>query len=1342
MIHPNRDFSNHHHNSLLDHVELNVAAQWPQCTSQAYTASLVDRGPLISEPSSTAVYQICLDIPAAACVWMRSHLIERRSPRTTKTEIDSNKAREKQASFFLLFVSPLQPPQAPSAPLLTSILPLCCSSPCFLVFTRVSVSGLRGLSSTPLSFFTCWGFIGLHLPLSECLNQKLLCLLVFARVCCTSSPSTVLIFRRRINFDSPQIFHLDNHLTAQERAHFTFRHHPMATAGAIHDESWTVKADELVDFFKRRDEGDGQSLKELRNKYNGPEGLAQLLKSDAKHGLSAEEVPSAYAARKEIYGINIIPEKSPRTYFDFLFDALSDRTLIILIVAAVLSIGLETGFPPPGASRAIAWIEGVAILIAVALVSNVTAANDTIKDRRFRQLTAISEDRKVRCIRGGQWSVISVNDLLVGDIVSVETGDRVPADIVLFEYQGLRSDESSMTGESDTVKKNKENPWLLSGCSISEGTGKGVVICVGPQSQWGLIKASLDQEERKTPLQEHLNDLAENIGKAGLAAATITLIGLFIRWAVLTFPPGQPHVWNSYYLGEWIRFVIIAIVIIVVAVPEGLPLAVTLSLAYSMFKMMKDQNLVRHLAACETMGGATQICSDKTDELTGAGTLTQNRMTVVRLWAAGVKLEDQPKDKSAFTPKILELLNDGVCINSSAAIQNKDTEKPEFVGLKTECALLMMASNLGTDYETVRSRGNVARAWPFSSKLKRMSTAVRTEDKIRLYTKGASEVILDLCTHQFNADGSVKSMSEENREMLNNLINTWASQGLRTLTLAARELPKETEFSDEGECPYESNLTLIGIVGIQDPLRPEVPNSIMMCQRAGITVRMLTGDNILTAKQIGKSCGILTEEGIAMEGPDFRKLSVEKMDRIIPRLQIIARCSPEDKLTLVKRLIELGEVVAVTGDGTNDVPALCEADVGFAMGISGTEVAKDACDIILLDDNFSSIERAVMWGRGVYDAIRKYVTRNFTGISLTSPRFIQFQLTVNIVAVTVAFVGAVSGGDSPLQPVQMLWVNLIMDTMAALALATEKPTMELFNRPPHGRHSPLITWRMWRHIAGHAIVQLGVMGWLYYGGSQVSFFEYNEPHESEIGTRFADQAAYEVEERNYETRRSTVIFNTFVFMQLFNELNARKLEDELNMLKDIKSSYLFIGIFFITAIVQAIIVEFGGEFSKTTHLNAKTWAVCLALGFLSIPVGILLRFIPVPADKERTSAPPEYVADEAELTLMEDVRKEEAARSRRPSKSSRAHEPSDTLVDNYFPPSSPRRTPKGNWAYAKRILWQVQVVAAFRKPSPKLISGRGAAHACLVQARVQALSIPGRPPTLLYRYLARCDSSD
>eukprot|EP01117_Protostelium_nocturnum_P004102 TRINITY_DN1538_c0_g1_i1.p1 TRINITY_DN1538_c0_g1~~TRINITY_DN1538_c0_g1_i1.p1 ORF type:complete len:677 (+),score=265.91 TRINITY_DN1538_c0_g1_i1:189-2219(+) len=668
--------------------------------------------------------------------------------------------------------------------------------------------------------------------------------------------------------------------------------------------SWSITAEELADLVKNRDSG---SEKDLANVHGGVEGLAKKINSDAKTGLPTSEASTEYSARREAFGNNYIPNRPPIGYFTFLKAALSDHTLIILMIAAVVSIGLGTGFPAPGESRSIAWVEGFAILVAVAVVSNVTATNDTLKDRKFRQLTAITEDRKVRVVRGGESTIVPINDILAGDVVLVETGDFIPADLILIEGSSLRSDESSMTGESDAVKKNAANPWLLSGCTITEGSGKGLAVATGVRSQWGQIKAATqDREESKTPLQEHLETLAENIGKLGVLIAVLTLIGLFIRWGIDTFKTQGVSGWNSYYLGQWVRFLITAITIIVVAVPEGLPLAVTLALAYSMLKMMKDQNLVRHLAACETMGGATNICSDKT------GTLTQNRMTVVKLWAGKV-IEEQPKDKTILNEHTLQLLNEGACINSTAFIQKRDSEKPEFIGLKTECALLMMANNLGTDYEKVRNELKIVKAWPFSSRLKRMSTIIQREEGMRIYTKGASEVILEICNQHMTDSGTVNNLTPELKAQLNKQIDAWASQGLRTLTLAYKELPSDTLIPEEGECPYEENLILIGIVGIQDPLRPEVSSSIATCRKAGITVRMVTGDNLLTAKQIAKECGILTEGGEALEGPVFRKLTLDQMDSIIPRLQVIARCSPEDKLTLVKRLIHHGEVVAVTG---------------------------------------------------------------------------------------------------------------------------------------------------------------------------------------------------------------------------------------------------------------------------------------------------------------------------------------------------------------------------------------------------------------------------------------------
>jgi len=418
------------------------------------------------------------------------------------------------------------------------------------------------------------------------------------------------------------------------------------------------------------------------------------------------------------------------------------------------------------------------------------------------------------------------------------------------------------------------------------------------------------------------------------------------------------------------------------------------------------------------------------------------------------------------------------------------------------------------------------------------------------------------------------------------VINRYATQGLRTICTAYGVLDSKKILDDE---PPEQGLTCIAILGIKDPVRDEVPEAVALCQKAGIVVRMVTGDNIETAKQIARECGIYDEDngGIAMEGPAFRVLSPKKMDEVLPKLQVLARSSPTDKHTLVSRLKQLGEVVAVTGDGTNDAPALKEAHVGFSMGITGTEVSKEASDIILMDDNFSSIVKAVMWGRNVYDSIRK---------------FLQFQLTVNLVAVGVAFIGAISDehGESPLKPVQLLWVNLIMDTMAALALATEVPTADLLNRLPYGKNDNLITKQMWRNIIGQATYQFIVsLGMLY------------------VGPHFLG-----VEEGS--VRHLTLIFNSFVMCQLFNEINSRKLGKEINVFSGIFSNKIFVGVMIFTIFAQFLMVEYGGEFMGTYPLTAREWGICVAIGAGGLFVGLLLHSVfaaPPEIPKPRVVAP-------------------------------------------------------------------------------------------------------------------------
>jgi Ca2+-transporting ATPase len=625
--------------------------------------------------------------------------------------------------------------------------------------------------------------------------------------------------------------------------------------------------------------------------------------------------------------------------------------------------------------------------------------------------------------------------------------------------------------------------------------------------------------------------------------------------------------------------------------------------------MLKDNNLVRVLAACETMGNATTVCSDKT------GTLTQNKMTIVAGTfgssfrfiqdppANRVDLSDIKTVSEKVPAPIIKLISQGISVNSTAFETADENGEKQFVGNKTETALLQFARNIGSDnFETLRTAWPIEQVFPFSSKRKAMATVIRiphpTEEGrfiYRAHVKGASEILVENCNQilTLNAakykspahdyDVKTRPLTNEDRNRVDRIIQSYATRSLRTIGIGYRDFESWPPVGGHGskvgaevEVPYEDiiegqGLTLIGIVGIEDPLRPGVTEAVKACQRAGICVRMVTGDNVVTAKSIAKQCGIYTPGGIVMEGPVFRNLPPSEMDAILPRLQVLARSSPEDKQILVGRLRELGDIVAVTGDGTNDGPALKLADVGFSMGIAGTEVAKEASSIILMDDNFSSIVKAIMWGRCVNDAVKK---------------FLEFQLTVNVTAVILTFVSAVISHEqkSVLTAVQLLWVNLIMDTFAALALATDPPTEELLERTPESRSSPLITFKMWKMIIGQAIFQIVVTTVLLY--SDVLHYEANDPI------------------------LQTIVFNTFVFCQIFNEINCRRIDSKLNVFHNITKNRFFIFIFFLCVGLQCIIVNFGGAAFQVTQVDGIAWAISVCVGLLALPVGVIVRLIP------------------------------------------------------------------------------------------------------------------------------------
>lgn len=956
-----------------------------------------------------------------------------------------------------------------------------------------------------------------------------------------------------------------------------------------------------------------------------------------------------FTTRIHTYKDNRLPARKSKSFLELLWMAYNDKVLIMLTVAAVISLAI--GIPQSLEGEGPEWVEGVAIFVAIFVVSVVGALNDWQKEKQFVKLNRKKEEREVKVIRSGTIQEISVYDLLVGDIALLETGDMVPVDGIFIEGHNMRCDESSATGESDLKKKtaasevframeNNENlkkldPFILSGSKIHEGVGRFLVTSTGVNSSYGRIMMSLHTESEATPLQSKLNVLAEYIAKIGGAAALLYFVVAFIEFLVRITRGEDQNLAPDAKGQEFLQIFILAVSIIVVAVPEGLPLAVTLALAFATIRMLEQNNLVRVLRACETMGNATTICSDKT------GTLTQNKMSVVagslgtssrfgdrkglaasddhhsttRTNIAPQQNDVAPQEfVKTLSAEVKQAMIEAIAINSTA-FETERGGKKEFVGSKTETALLQFArEHLGMDnLQLMRDHFKVVQMIPFDSSRKCMAVVVQlSENKYRLYVKGASEILLKKCTRIVEAPHEGLNhceLTQDKREMIEAIISAYASRSLRTIGLVHRDFeqwpPSDARRGEDD--PATANfddvfdkMTFFGVVGIQDPLREHVIDAINSCRRAGVTVRMVTGDNVQTAKAIALECGIYTDGGAILEGPAFRKLSNTELDDVVPRLQVLARSSPEDKRKLVLKLKELGETVASTGDGTNDAPALKAADIGFAMGIAGTEVAKEASDIILMDDNFRSIVNALMWGRAVNDAVKK---------------FLQFQITVNITAVVTTFItGVISqSGGAVLSAVQLLWVNLIMDTMAALALATDPPSDSILDRPPDRKSASLISVTMWKMIIGQAIYQLVVVFVLQYQGINILVY-------------YDDPSGYE------PASLPTLIFNTFVWMQIFNALNNRRLDNKFNVFEGIHRNWFFIAIFLIMVGAQVLIIFVGGVpfnvISDPHTLRADQWAISIVLGFMSLPIGVILRLIPdglcealVPSFLKRRAAP-------------------------------------------------------------------------------------------------------------------------
>ncbi|GLT95184.1 hypothetical protein SLE2022_128800 [Rubroshorea leprosula] len=910
---------------------------------------------------------------------------------------------------------------------------------------------------------------------------------------------------------------------------------------------------------------------ELLTELGGVKHVAALLNSNVNNGIKGSGAELMH--RTEVFGANKYQKQPAKSFLSFVLEAFKDTTIIILLVCAILALafGIKQHGPKEG------WYDGGSISLAVVLVVVVSAVSNYNQNRQFEKLSEESSDIRVQVVRGGRHQPISIFDIVVGDIVSLKIGDQIPADGLFVAGHSVKIDESSMTGESDHVEvSERKNPFLLAGTKVTDGYGYMLVTSVGMNTAWGEMMSCIQRDlDEQTPLQARLNKLTSYVGRIGLSVAVVVLLILLVRYftghtkdATGKIEYNGSNTKLDAVMNSVLGIIAAAVTIVVVAIPEGLPLAVTLTLAYSMKRMVKDNAMVRKLSACETMGSATTICTDKT------GTLTLNEMKVIEFWVGKEMINNSLSHE--ISSNLFQLINEGVGLNSSGTIYKPDsTSVPEISGSPTEKAILSWAvTNLGMNVNEPKLSCEIIHVEAFNSEKKKSGVLIRRskQSALAIHWKGAAEIILAMCSTYYDKTGTVKDMNDEERMMIGAIIEQMAAKSLRCVGFAYAKVREENEQVHLKL--EETGLTLLGLVGLKDPCRPGVREAVESCIKAGVNIKMITGDNLHTARAIAVECGILsldedlTNEAV-VEGVQFRNYSPEERMQKIENIRVMARSSPFDKLLMVQCLKQNGHVVAVTGDGTNDAPALKEADIGLSMGIQGTEVAKDSSDIVILDDNFTSLVTVLRWGRCVYTNIQK---------------FIQFQLTVNIAALVINFIAAVSSGKVPLTAVQLLWVNLIMDTLGALALATDQPTNDLMKKLPVGRVEPLITNVMWRNLIAHSLYQVAILLILQFKGTSI------------FGVT--------------EQVKNTLIFNTFVLCQVFNEFNARKLEKR-NIFEGIHKNKLFLAIIGITVVLQVIMVEFLRRFANTARLDWMQWGACIGIAALSWPIGYVVKCIPV-----------------------------------------------------------------------------------------------------------------------------------
>ena len=876
-------------------------------------------------------------------------------------------------------------------------------------------------------------------------------------------------------------------------------------------------------------------------------------------GLTKKEVEESRA----LHGANVLtPPKRESLIIKFLA-CFSDPIIRILLVALLLSVGISVYQFLCDDGSVMLFFQPLGIFIAILLATLVGFVLEQRNEKTFRSLNEVNDDTLVKVIRDSNVSQVKRRDIVVGDIVLIDTGEEIPADCELIDSFNLIVNESSLTGELQcnkshkpdfvTVESTYPHNHILKGCTVIEGYCTARVFAVGDATESGhVFTAAQVREGTQTPLGAKLNKLADLITKVSYSLAFLIVIGRMIHWFLID-PP---------LFFNWLTFVkfaldtiMIAVTLIVVAVPEGLPMAINLSLAFSMRKLMKENTLPRTIHSCETMGAATVICTDKT------GTLTCNRMEVAE-W----------RTLQGADHRIAE----AIACNSTANL-DFSSAKCRTIGNPTEGALLQWLNDkLNVNYITLRADAPMVDRLPFSTELKYMATIVTSAVDHRrvLYVKGAPEIVLTMC-----------AVTDSEMNDITNTLSSMQQRVMRTIAMAYTVIDGDEAAFQDGRV-VASSLTFLGIFGISDPVRPEVPGAIRRCHDAGIDVKIVTGDVVGTAWEIGRQCGVVSEgdlrEKCVMTGAEFGAMSDEELADRVRDLKILSRARPDDKQRLVNILRSLDEVVAVTGDGTNDAPALNAADVGLSMG-DGTAVAKEASDMTILDNSFGSICNAVIWGRSLYKNIQ---------------RFVMFQMTINVVACFVVLIGAFAGAKSPLTVPQMLWVNLIMDTFAALALASLPPQSEVMYERPRSSSDSIISSPMCASIVGVGLVFLILLVDLLF------FFQYFcvDSIDALLTLRFHSNGVGEL-----TTYELSLFFTVFVMLQFWNMFNARAFMTGHSAFHNLLSSKGFLWIALVILVGQYLIVTFGGAMFSVTPLFASDWIIIIATTSLVVFIPELFR---------------------------------------------------------------------------------------------------------------------------------------